>query len=463
MKKVYISLYNKQGLEQIANTLHKAGWEIYAALSTYKYLTEKGIPVIEIKTNIHPNLAVISSFSSLKNIFQIPNFNLIISDISEELEDEIYNFILIIGAVRKKIPVIFKDYERFIEQIKIFGDLTKNTLEGLENEVLNLISYIIAKSAFSRYPYLNEKLEFSVIPLKKIKELKYGENPHQKGILYLTPLKGFEFEIIKGELNTNHFFDIKKALDLMNEIEIPFLMTLNHSNISHFIWGKALTSATKINIDHTVVFNGKLNEKLTEHLINLGTKLIISRDFDDNSMNMIKKTSKNEIYAVKIPHYIKPPKELDFFYFDKYLIVEDRNIHPVLYKTISKRKIETTIYEKIKIGSSIIKHSKTFSCVILAEEEIIGYSQGCSSSYDSLKKSLANISGKKNIKLSEKFEKMSIVCDGPLSKEMVYLSINYPIDIIAVPSYENDKEILKILDEKNIILIVSEKRYYRHV
>lgn len=460
MKRVYISLYKKTGIENLAAIFEKSGWEIYSALSTHKYLLTNNIQSKEIKTDIHPNLALISSFSQTKNIYSIPKMDLIIADIPQDLDDEIHNLTLIIAALRKKIPVISSNFERFVEQIKIFGEINKQTIIETENETLNFVSYLISKTAYSKYPYINEKLNYITIPLSKVKELKYGENPHQKAYLYLTPFKGNYFEIIKGELTTNHFFDIKKAFEIMNDIDIPFLMTLNHSNINYFNW-ENITQPNTIS-GHCAVFNGKINTKLFEHLLNLGIKMFIVRDIEDECSKIIKKLSEDDILILKIPHYIKPPKESEIFYFEQHLIVEEKNIQPLNFKTLTSKKIETEINEKIKVGLAIVKHLKTFSAAVFRNKELKGYSQGNPTTKDAIKKALYQaLDVEKNTKLLEKFDKFTIVLDGPITSEIANLITNYPVDALVSPYA--DESTLKIFNEKNIILIVSEKRYYKHI
>lgn len=464
MKRVYISLYNKNNLEYICEKFIKAGWEILSSYSTWKYISSKGIPTTKIETELHPNLAVIQSLTS-KNIYKIPKINLIIADLPQDLKDEVYNLILIVFALRKKIPVIISlENTDFIEKIEILGDITESMKRELEIYALNHISFILAEESYLKFPYINEKLNHITIPLKKINELNYGENPHQKSYLYQTLLKGIEFEILIGQINTNHLFDIKKSIDLMNEIETIFIMSLNHSNISDFLWGNKIKDPQAINNNtYCIAYNSIIDYNLFQIIISKGAKLIISRGFDEDSIKLARDVSKKDsLILVKINSHIRPPKEFDIFFFDKYLVVQDKNFYQPSFDINKEKKLSNEEIEKIKIGYSIVKNLKTFSSAIIANNQIVAINQGETSSYNSLKNLFLKLTDIKNdTKIIKNLGKFTIVMDGVFSKEMIKIIENCPIDFIASSSID-DKETLKELEKKSIIFVKFDKRTYKH-
>lgn len=465
MKRVYISLYNKENIEEIAEKFIKAGWEILSSHSTWKYLTYRGISTSKIETDIHPNLAIIQSLTS-KNIYKIPNINLIIADIPEDLlSDEVYNLILIIFALRKNIPVITSlEKKDFINQIEIFGDISKNTKEELENLTLNYISFIFSKQAYLKFPYINEKLKEITLPLKKIKDLSYGENPHQKSYLYQTFLKSIDFETIIGELNTNHLLDIKKSIDIMNEIDSPFLMSIDHSNISSFLWGnKIIDFFNKGNKEYCVVYNGFLGYELFEAMVSKGTRFIISRGFDEDSIKLAKEINKKEkIILIKITSHIRPPKEFDIFFLGNHAIIQEKNVYQSSLNIYGNKKLSNDDLEKIKIGYSIVKNLKTFSASILTNNQIIALNQGEPSAYEALKNLFLKITDTRNYTaILKNLGKFTVVIDGTLTKDMIKIIENCPIDFIASQNID-DQDTINQLEKKNIIFVKFDKRIYKH-
>lgn len=465
MKRVYISLYNKENLAYIAEKFIKAGWEILSSHSTWKYLTAKGILTSKIESDIHPNLAIIQSFTS-KNIYKIPTIDLIIADIPKDLLlDEIYNLILIICALRKNIPVITSlEKGNFINQIEIFGDLSRNTKEELENLTLNYISFIFSKQAYLKFPYLNEKLEEITIPLKKIKDLDYGENPHQKSYLYQTFFKSIGFEIIIGEVNTNHLLDIKKSIDISSEIDYPFIMSLNHSNISSFFWGsKIIDFIHEGNKEYCVVYNGWVGYELFEALISKGARFIIARGFDEDSIKLAKEINKKEkIILTKITSQIKPPKEFEIFFLSNHAIIQEKNIYQSSLNIYGNKKLSNDDLEKIKIGYSLVKNLKTFSSALIADKQVIALNQGESSAYESLKSLFLKITDIRNCtNIIKNLGKFTVVMDGPFTRDMINIAENCPIDYIVSQNIDS-QDTINQLEKKNIIFVKFDKRIYKH-
>ncbi len=459
MKQAYISLYKKQGIENFAEILEENGWEILASYSTFDYLTQKGINATEIKTSqYHPTLVVISSIALGKKIKPISDIKLVIADIPENLKDEVYNFMLITAALKKNIAVMFPDEcMRYADYVKIYGGITEGLKKELNFKKINLISYLISSKIYTEFPYLNERDDILTIPFKKIKEMK-GENPHQKAFLYETPFKK-EFELIKGDLNTNHFFDIQKALDIISEIEMPFTMMINHSNISAFSWEKDYLIKAEAKTCKTLVLNFKAEFEILQKALTLKPEMIIARDYDSKILSSNEIDIKN---LVKITHRIKPPKEMDIFFTCGYTIIQYKDVEEIKTNTLSNIKIQPHILDKIKAGLSIIRHLKTFSAVVFYNKTLVGLSQGNYSSSLALRRALDETTlNIKNVKITQTPDRFTVITDGIISADIIDYISKYLIDVIV--SSGLDEISMKKLSEKNIILVVTEKRHYRHI
>lgn len=458
MRQVYISLYKKSGVEKIAKILQDNEWEIISAFSTYTYLTEKDISSLNLNTEVHPSFAVISDIASAKRKYGLKNLQLVIADIPEELPDELYNFTLVTACIRKKIPVLFPDdFSKYYEILKIYGEFNENIKNELIYRASNLISYIISANIYKEKPYLNEISNTIILPLKKIKEIK-GENPHQKAWLFSIPLKD-EFEIIKGNPQTNHLLDIKKAKEILSETDLPFFMSLNHTNISEFIWGNEIIKSDSYS-GHTFVFNLKINMDIAIKITKTRPEIIIARDFDKDALSYLDKN--NISIIVKFPQIIKTPKEVDIFFISPYFIIQNKDITEIRFKNPSMKKLSPDLNEKIKVSSIIIKNLKTFSSAVIYGKKITGISQGEDSTTKAVMKALYESSLKlKQLKITESEEKLTIVTDGFINSELADRIISYPVDAVICCSV-TEENIIHKLQEKNIILIMTEKRYYKH-
>lgn len=469
MKNIYISLYKKEGIDSFAKIVIENGFRIFSFGSTLEYLRRKGFDVYELRSELHPNLTVISLLSGTRKIKGISCFDLVVADIPDEIDDEIYNFALITCCVRKNIPVIAdRNYDKYVQHIRIYSDISIKMKDEMINSAANLIGYEIAKRIYLGYPYFNENLSQTVIPLKKLKVLKYGENPHQRAFLYKLPFNQPEFEIISGELNTNHYFDIKRAQDILTDISELCVFGLTHSNILFFTWAD---EASRLVWDipdlpfHTLVFNGKIDIKISSFISKTRPKMIIARDFDKESIEFLNNQI-DGIKLVKILFRIKPPKEFEFIDFNSMMIVQDKDIFSTKssFKVLSNKKPDSKKAREIEIALTITKHLKTFSSVLFCSKKLVAFSQGQPSPLHALSSVIYKISAVDFFKNSMKnIENFIIAIDGVLTQNMFSKISTLPVECIACLSLDDEREILKKVNEKNIILVVSHKRHYRHI
>ncbi len=460
MKQAYVSLYKKEGVENFIRTLEENGWEILSSYSTFEYLIKKGIRTTEVKpTEIHPTLIVISSLTSLKKSKPLSNIKLVIADIPDTLPDEVYNLLLIITSLKKNITVIFPDEcVKYIEHIKIYGEITENLKKELNLKKMSLLSYLLSSQIYSSFPYINERDDILTIPLKKAKEM-IGENPHQKAFLYQTPFRK-DFELIKGNLNTNHFFDIQKAAEIISEIDLPFIMILNHSNIVAFLWEKDYLEKLEIARSKTIVLNFTVNTKTLQKISQVNPQMIIAPDYDVEALSLVEKLGIKNL--IKITHRIKPPKEMDIFFICGYAIIQYKDIEEIKANSVNNIKISPHILEKIKAGLSLVKHLKTFSSLAFYGKTLRGLSQANSSTSLALKRTFDEIElTAKTFEITQTADSFTIITDGFINYDIIPYLSKYSVDAIVSQGF--DETSIKKLSEKNIILIATEKRHYRHI
>jgi len=220
-----ISVYNKDGILDLAAFLAETGWEILSTGGTSKYLKENKIPVTDISSvtrfpecldgrvkTLHPmvHAAILarrdeaSHMDTLKSlgietidlvcVNLYPFFKKVQDGLSPE---ETIEFIDIGGpsmlrsAAKNFRDVIVltdtADYAGVMEGLKA-GDVSLETRKRLAGKVFTLTSAYDA--AIARYLLEPEKQNadypaFWPLSLKKAQSLRYGENSHQSAALYL--------------------------------------------------------------------------------------------------------------------------------------------------------------------------------------------------------------------------------------------------------------------------------------
>ncbi|MDR3020008.1 MAG: bifunctional phosphoribosylaminoimidazolecarboxamide formyltransferase/IMP cyclohydrolase [Treponema sp.] len=249
-KRALLSVYNKDGILDLAGFLTGAGWEIISTGGTFKYLQDNSIPVTDISQvtgfpecldgrvkTLHPaifagilassdNNAHIDTLKSQKiekfdlvcvNLY--PFFEKVRAGLSDE---ETIEFIDIGGpsmlrsAAKNYRDVIVltdpADYAQTIDALKN-GDVPENYRRKLAGKVFNLTSAYDA--AVARYMGDEEYPRYLPLSFEKDMELRYGENSHQSASLYLSTDKPgvfTDFEQLNGkEMGYNNIRDLDIA------------------------------------------------------------------------------------------------------------------------------------------------------------------------------------------------------------------------------------------------------------
>jgi len=251
-KRALISVFNKDGILELASFLNNSGWEIISTGGTAKYLQENTIPVLDISSvtgfpecldgrvkTLHPAIhagilarrdiqAHVDTLNEQKlgtidlvcvNLY--PFFDKVKDAYSGSLStDETIEFIDIGGpgmlrsAAKNYKDVIVltdpEDYEKAIEGLKT-GNVSLEFKKHLAGKVFNLTSAYDA--AISRY-LLNdaEYPAFLSLSCKMGQPLRYGENGHQSAALYInadTPgVLGSMLQLHGKEMGYNNIRDL---------------------------------------------------------------------------------------------------------------------------------------------------------------------------------------------------------------------------------------------------------------
>ena len=218
LKSALISVFDKDGLEPIVNKLNELGVKIYSTGGTESYLRKIGIPVFKVEDvtgypsilggrvkTLHPKIfgGILNrnenndDIRDLKN-FEIPNIDLVIVDLypfektvkSNESEKNIIEKIDIGGislirAAAKNFKDVMcvsskDDYSDFLHLLDNNGEINLESRKNFALKAFNVSSHYDT----AIFNYFNDDNNSLKTSYKNGKELRYGENPHQKGTFY---------------------------------------------------------------------------------------------------------------------------------------------------------------------------------------------------------------------------------------------------------------------------------------
>ena len=220
IKNALISVFNKEGLLPIVQKLNKLKIDIYSTGGTQSFIEKQGIKVNRVEDltsypsilggrvkTLHPNVfggilsrrEIESDKEQLKK-YNIPEIDIIIVDLypfektvvsGAEEKDIIEKIdiggISLIRAAAKnfKDVLIISEMEQYTEALKI---LNKNGAYTTIKERKRFAAHAFNVSSHYDTAIFNyfdaENLNVLKKSIRKSKKLRYGENPHQKGIFY---------------------------------------------------------------------------------------------------------------------------------------------------------------------------------------------------------------------------------------------------------------------------------------
>ncbi len=252
IRSALISVFYKDGLQNIVQQLHQLGITIYSTGGTQKFIEDLGIPCIPVESlttypsilggrvkTLHPSVfgGILGKREDAEHVaemqeYKIPEIDLVIVDLypfeetvasttDEKLiieKIDIGGPSMIRAAAKNHASVVVvaakKDYslleeilkeqkgETTLEQRRMFAIKAFDVCTGYDMAISNY---------FNQSDFLN--------PFNKEKTvLRYGENPHQQGFFYGNQDEIFE-KLNGKELSYNNLVDVDAAVQLIAEFE----------------------------------------------------------------------------------------------------------------------------------------------------------------------------------------------------------------------------------------------------
>lgn len=507
MKTALISVSNKEGIVDFARELSKLGIRILSTGGTAKLLKGNKIDVTQISgytkskemmdgrvKTLHPKIfgGILALRGSKKHMQELRENDISLIDI---VAVNLYPFEEIVGKNAK--------FEEIIENIDVGGPsmlraAAKNfndvlaivdpndysmVLEALKNKkISNELKQNLALKVFehtARYDtiinqYFNEKFGKELpgilnLTFKKAQDLRYGENPHQKGAFYKDPFIGecciTNAKQLHGkELSYNNILDMENAFELIKEFEMPTAAIIKHNNPCGVASGKDIDGAFKSAWDadpisafgSIVALNRNCNKKTADAMSNYFVEVVICPKFEQDALSILKQ--KKSIRLMETGQITKP---CPGYYMTKVtggLLVQTRD-HTKLsekgLRVISKRKPTKKEIDDMLFANRVCKHVKSNSIVFAKNNVTTGIGAGQTSRVDAVK--LAAMKSK-----NSKGSVMSSDAFFPF-RDGIDEAAKAGITAVIQPGGSvKDAEIIAAVNEHNMAMVLTGIRLFRH-
>lgn len=432
IKNALISVFYKDGLEPIVQSLHQQGVQIYSTGGTQQFIEALGIPVNAVENltgypsilggrvkTLHPKifggiLARRDEANDLKEIgeFEIPLFDLVMVDLypfEETLaktNDEqtiiekidIGGVSLIRAAAKNfKHSLIVADKNDYALLLNILQ--TQNGSSTLADRKLFAAKAFQTTSHYDSaiFNYFNQEagIEAYRLSMNEGQTLRYGENPHQKGFFY-GDLNSLLEKLHGKELSYNNILDVDAGISLIEDFEEPTVAIIKHNNPcgvasrSNLLdaWKDALAGDPVSAFGGIIVLNRTVELETAKEIDKIFCEVLIAPDYSADALQILQ-SKKNRIILKKIgslPKNRTVRASLNgVLVQDKDLVVlKPEDLKPVCSKTVSQAEIEDLIF-----ADKIVKHTKSNTIVLARNKQLLGIGCGQTSRVDALKHAIA--------------------------------------------------------------------------
>ncbi len=438
IKTALISVFYKDGLEEILSLLHADGVKFLSTGGTRSFIEGlgyeceavedlTGYPSIlggRVKT-LHPKV-----FGGILNRrdnegdrgqiaqYEIPEIDLVIvdlypfratvasgapeADIIEKID--IGGISLIRAAAKNYNDVIIvaskAQYKPLAEMLKRNGKAESSLAErrwfaaqafavssGYDTDIFNYFASTEVESPIEHTDELR-------IAFDDAKQMRYGENPHQKGTFFgdfdamFTQLHG-------KEISYNNLLDIDAAVTLISEFTEPTFAVLKHNNACGLAtrptiaeaWKDALAGDPVSAFGGVLITNGTVDAAAAEEINKIFFEVIIAPAYTDDALEILKQ-KKNRIILI-----IKKPLDTtrQFRSILNGALVQDRDLKIETVedlKQVTEKAITPEQAADLLFANKIVKNSKSNAIVLAKNGMLLASGVGQTSRVDALKQAI---------------------------------------------------------------------------
>jgi len=502
IKNALISVYYKDNLEPVIHQLHALGVKIYSTGGTQEFIEKLGIAVTPVESltsypsilggrvkTLHPKIfgGILSRRELQSDIdqleeYEIPEIDLVIVDLypfeetvaSGAAEQAIIEKIdiggisLIRAAAKNFKDVIIvpsKDEYTFLHDTILIAQKGSSTLSDrrqLSARAFNVSSHY--DTAIFNYFNGEESVAFKK-SIQSVHVLRYGENPHQKGVFYGNLDEMFTKWSGK-ELSYNNLLDVDAAVNLISEFTDATFAILKHNNACGIASRPKLVDAWKAALagDPTSAFGGVLitNKPVdlasSEEINKLFFEVIIAPAYDVNAMDVLKAKPNRIILQQKETKLAAK----SFRTLLNGVIEQDKDLKTETttdMQTVTKTSPTSDELRDLAFANKIVKHTKSNTIVLAKNNQLLASGVGQTSRVDALLQAIAKAN---NFGFDLKGSVMASDAFFPFP-DCVEIAHKAGITAVIQPGGSiKDKDSVAYCDANGVSMVMTGTRHFKH-
>jgi len=508
IKRAIISVSDKSNLKRILSVLKKFNVQIISSGGSFKKIRSMNYNCTEISNytgftemldgrvkTLHPKI-----YAGILNIrknkkhnrdlkrLNIPNIDLVIVNLypfekkihENKKSNDLIEYIDIGGSTLIRAAAKNFNDVTVISNTKDYYILAKELRSNNGSTSLKFRKLMSAKAfgATAYYDsvisnYFNNKLNIK-FPDKKtlhgdlIENLRYGENPHQKGSLYGIR-NNFHLKKIYGKnLSFNNYSDIYSALAILKSFKKSGgTVIIKHSNpcgvSSKNNQIKSFEDAFMCDpisaYGGIVAINSIITRKLARKLTKKFFEVIISKGFKSDALKILKK--RKNVKLIDCSHYNLVSNE-HYVFLENSFLAQDSNsiLFDKKINIVTKKKPTLNQLNNLKFAFNVCKFVKSNAIVLVNNKSTIGIGSGQPSRLDSCK-----IATNKALQFAPRKIINSVAASDAFFpfpdgiEELIKVGVKA---IIQPGGSMNDKKVINAANKAGIVMAFTGIRHFKH-
>ncbi|MDF9831502.1 bifunctional phosphoribosylaminoimidazolecarboxamide formyltransferase/IMP cyclohydrolase [Parabacteroides sp. PF5-6] len=501
IKRALVSVYYKEGLDEIIRQLHSQGVEFVSTGGTQTFIESLGIPCAAVEDltgypsilggrvkTLHPKVfgGILARRDNPQDneqlaAYDIPEIDLVIVDlypfeetVASGAEDQAiiekidiggisliraaaknYKDVIIVASKAQYQPLMTllseKGAASTLDDRRWFAKEAFAVSSGYDTAIFN---YFDAGEG----SYFRSAIDESM-------GLRYGENPHQAAKFY--GRFGQMFDQLHGkEISYNNLLDIDAAVSLIDEFDSLTFAILKHNNACGIAsrptveeaWAAALAGDPVSAFGGILITNTTLTQAAAEEINKIFFEVVIAPAYDEAALEVLMQ-KKNRIILVRKPKetpatqfrsllngVLKQEKDLS--------IQAEADLTPLTEKTPTQQQTEDLLF-----ANKIVKHSKSNAITLVKNKQLCASGLGQTSRVDSLRQAI------------DKARSFGFDLQGAVMASDAFFPFPDCVEIAADAGVEaviqpggsvNDQLSVDLCNERGVAMVKTGIRHFKH-
>jgi phosphoribosylaminoimidazolecarboxamide formyltransferase/IMP cyclohydrolase len=366
------------------------------------------------------------------------------------------------------VPVVDPgDYGKVLQEIER-GELSESTRLELASKAMAHVG--THDQAFQVYL---EELKRGVkkpfpetlcLAYRKLLELRYGENPHLRAVLYADGEGLARAEHIGGPPPSfNNFADMDAGWDLVLEFEEPAVAIIKHgSPCGVAVSGtlvKALESARACDppsaYGSVIAINRPLDRSTAENLISDFVEVVVAPGYDSGVVEILERKRRLRIFRASL----ETRKRREFKQISGGVLVQEPDVsrlEPLRLNFVTRKKPSETELKDLVFAWRVVKHVKSNAIVLAKQLKTVGIGGGQPSRVGAVELALK--------KAGSNAEGSVLASDGffPFA-DSIELAARAGVSAVIQPGGSiRDSEVISAADERGLKMVFTGVRCFKH-